>query len=349
MSEVLICKDVISAKQNGDMRPLNFVDRLIRRTRYYSHSNLSAVNARLIDHTNIPYVRTQCTGNCVFIADHTFINYVLTQNQLLTNNEVVSGFLNQLKVIWYSYNHQKYQLKYDKNNNIKILESLWGQKTASAYWSAMNEKNYVFTPRNNNELKTFLWFDEFFLTDLNTRILSSQKYSQKFEDDLKLPLGEFLAIYSSEFAVKLTEKIGRQVEFHKIGSLKFALSNGFSDHEFSLVESFKNSPLENDIPEFKDKTVYKNVVLAVTKSLSQGTPVPHTFSTGLFSSKEAHRVLLTGFVIDELNYLIGFRYLDSQGEQARDNGYGFISISDYLQYNKLQQVFIDSIEINSSH
>ena len=326
-NNILIPTTVESEVVSSFFKRLNFL------SRRFSKKHLTKKGNVLFE-VEVPYVRKQCTGSCVFQSNHTAIEASLKANNQIPKNEFLSGFVSQMKILWNIQN----QMNHPGEN---VLELLSKQQHSSAYWSYSNGKNYTFRANNQKDLDTFVKLDESLIRKYQKDI--KKKSVRDYHQQFKKPLDEFIQEMLSFQEEELSKALGRDLSLEENDSFDFKLSVVNIRDSIHYTKKIPQEILETPTKYFfflEDTVINLSKVFElIVKQIDDGLLVSVATLSKLFNS--GHSITLTGYVVNQENQLIGFKYLNSWGKNKHLKGSGCLPI-EYFEKNIANLIFIDN-------
>ncbi len=272
---------------------------------------------------NVPYIRKQCTNNCVYQAHHVAAERTVKNEKKIDENSFISGFVNQMK-LFYKRSATEQVSKNSYSGPMKGLEWL---ETSEAV-SALDGSVYTFKPRAEDykkELEQFVESDELLIKFIDKEKLFPIFGRKKLQELIKLELPDFINEVVRYQENYLSDKFGREV---RLESFDQPVIN-YDEVRVSLFRAqFKM--YKNGGNEYK-KISFDEMVFKIIEKVNKNELVPAAFEH-LFGLNTSHQVLISGYVKNKSGEIVGFEYLNSMGEEAYNKGRAFMTVQEFASH-----------------
>lgn len=303
---------------------------------------LTRLNRRNLREIAVPAVRTQCLGTCYYQAAHVSIESELRGMKVLASNELLSGFVNQMKIAWIR-NQRKKKKDFD-------LSRLLTSGNYEGFAVLLKGSNFVVEAGDIAAMH-----GPQYVSDLEEYLLAKQNPESvlnydgaKIKDLLDLPFDKYVEAVrqiEEDYFSKIANKTVRfrpfkvsEVRLNSVENLEYEPSERLtvqSHLELSKIDAFNMTAtpygLAKNLKVDDPRPIFADFVRAIDAGQAVKVGLSHLYRQ-TEDEHVHHAVALVGYYRSAEGKLEGFKFINSWGLRRHAEGFGYISLDQLYSY-----------------
>lgn len=302
---------------------------------------LTRLNRQNLREISVPAVRHQCLETCYYQAAHVSIESELREMKALASNELLSGFVNQMKIAWIRYQGKK--------KRGVDLSNLLASGNYEGFAVLLRGPSFIIDASDIEAMHGTQYvsdLEEYLLAKQNPEsILNYDR--KKIKALLDLPFDEFVEAVrkiEEDYLSKIAEKAVRfrplkvrEVRLHSVENLDYGSAGRLmvqTHMELSKSDAFKITATPYGLAKILRIKDPRPIFADFAQTIDAGQAVKVGLSHLYRQSQDDihHAVALIGYYKNSNGQLEGFKFMNSWGLARHAGGFGYISVDQLYTY-----------------